>query len=308
MKFKKILALLIPALVAAFFQSCQTSQKAVYSADQLVPKEKSLLWRISGNGLKKPSYLFGTIHMIPRSQLHFSPAVERALSHVKRVAFEIDMREMTNLRTQFGLMTKAMMAGNKTLRDLLSPEDYAFVRSKVDAKGMPMTFLERLKPMFLSTMMGTDENNSTFGGEGMTSMEMEIYGRVKRDHLESAGLETAAFQMALFDSIPYADQAKMLVDGLRDNDHGDNEYDKMVEMYLDQNIDAMNTLINSEGSGMQNFENLLLDNRNRNWSLVMPKLMRQKQTLFAVGAGHLGGEFGVIALLRKLGYKVEAEK
>ncbi|MBK6933189.1 MAG: TraB/GumN family protein [Saprospirales bacterium] len=285
---------------------CRPAQPAVYAPGQFIPAEKALLWKISGNGLKKPSYLLGTIHLIPRDRFRLSDATFDALSDAQRVTFEIDMKEMTNLFTQFNLLTKAFMGGGKTLRDLLSPEDYAFVRQKLDTQGLPASMLERMKPLFLSTMLGSDEQSGLRANSNMTSVEMELYRHVKRRKLPSAGLETATYQMGIFDSIPYAAQAKMLVETLRDSEGSDSDFEQMINLYLQKDINAMEAMMDNTDSGMHQFQDILLHQRNRNWIPVMGRMMREKPTLFAVGAGHLGGGGGVIALLRKAGYRVEA--
>jgi uncharacterized protein YbaP (TraB family) len=304
---KKYWYWLLPALV---WYSCASSKKVTYAPDQLLPAEKSVFWKISGNGLKKPSYLYGTIHLIPKNQFALPRAAGAALENVRRVAFEIDMKEMTNIRTQMALMSKALMSGGKTLKDLLPEEDYAFVKNKMNEKGLPGGMFERMKPMFLSTMFAGDESGEAPGANSaMTSVEMELYRMARRRKLESAGLETAAYQMAIFDSIPYEAQAKMLVETLRNSDSGDGSDDelaKMLELYRNQDINAMQVMIGDADSGMKAYEDILLKNRNRNWIPVMGRFMREAPTLFAVGAGHLGGESGVVALLRKEGYRVEA--
>jgi hypothetical protein len=301
---KKYLFWLLPALVG---YGCTSSKKAVYAPEKIVPTDKSLVWQISGNGLKKPSYLYGTIHLIPKDEFQFPPSAREGLDNVQRVAFEIDMKEMTNLRTQMGLMTKAFMSGGTTLKDLLPAEDYAYVKEKMAEKGLPGGMFERMKPMFLSTLFSTDDDGTSAGS--MTSVEMELYRMSRRRKLESAGLETAAYQMAIFDSIPYEAQAKMLVESLRsteiDQENGEDELSKMLKLYREQDINAMQAMIGDAENGMGGYEDILLNNRNRNWIPVMGRMMREKPTLFAVGAGHLGGESGVVALLRKEGYKVE---
>lgn len=293
--------------------SCTSGGKMAYAPEKIVPTEKSVFWKISGNGLKKPSYLYGTIHLIPKENFSIPAVVQNALGDAKRVAFEIDMKEMTNIRTQMGLITKSFMAGGKTLKDLLSAEDYALVKAKMEEKGLPGGMFERIKPMFLSTMFSSEDDKGTSAASsgGMTSVEMELYGISKRKKLESTGLETAAYQMSIFDSIPYEAQAKMLVDGLRNVDQhadGEGELDTMLKLYHDQDITAMQSMISDVQYGMGNYEDILLNQRNRNWIPVMSRLMREKPTIFAVGAGHLGGENGVVALLRKQGYRVESAR
>ena len=303
---KKILFWLLPVLV---WVSCKSAEKATYTPEQLVPTEKALLWKISGNGLKKPSYLFGTIHIIPKSDYQMTETMRVALDHIKQVAFEIDMKDMTNLKAQLAMISKSFMAGGKTLKDLLPAEDYAFVKQKMSEKGLPGGMFERIKPMFLSMMFSTEEDGGQTSASGdMTSVEMELYKSAKNRGLETAGLETTSYQMSIFDSIPYEVQAKMLVESLRGLDKdkgGENELDKMLEMYRTQDITAMQAMISDEPSGMGDYSDILLHNRNRNWIPVMGRYMHAKPTLFAVGAGHLGGPRGVITLLRKEGYKVE---
>lgn len=296
---------LLPALVGF---GCASSKKAVYPPEQIVPTEKSLVWQVSGNGLKKASYVYGTIHLIPKNEFEFPPAAREALDNVQRVTFEIDMKEMTNLRTQMSLMTKAFMPGGKTLKDLLPADDYAFVKGKMNEKGLSGGLFERLKPMFLSTLFSTDDEGGLTGNSRMTSVEMELYRMARNRKLESAGLETASYQMAIFDSIPYEAQAKMLVESLRSADsseNGEDELSKMLKMYREQDINGMQAMIGDPQSGMGGYEDILLKNRNHNWIPVMGRMMNERPTLFAVGAGHLGGASGVLALLRKEGYRVE---
>lgn len=297
------------AAFAVGLGACKSGSKMTYAPEKIVPTEKSVFWKISGNGLKKPSYLYGTIHLIPKDEFKIPAVVTNALEDSKRVAFEIDMKEMTNIRTQMSLITKSFMAGGKTLKDLLSPEDYALVKSKMEEKGLPAGMFERMKPMFLSTLFSNgDESGAAPDNGGMTSVEMELYRVSRRQKLESTGLETAAYQMSIFDSIPYEAQAKMLVDGLRDtgsDSDGSSELDTMLQMYRDQDITAMQSMISDVQYGMSKYEDILLNQRNRNWIPVMNRLMREKPTIFAVGAGHLGGAGGVVALLRKEGYRVE---
>ncbi len=300
-------------LPLAWLLSCKSTQTAAvsYTPEQLLPAEKSVVWKITGNGLKKPSYLYGTIHMIPKDQYEMPDAIREALDNAKRVTFEIDMKEMTNLRTQFSLMSKAFMAGGKTIKDLLSPEDYDFFKGKLAEKGLPGGMMERMKPLFLSTVFSGDEGGGNSMGNGaITSVEMELYKSTKRRRLETAGLETTSYQMSVFDSIPYEAQAKMLVEGLRateaDSSGSESQLDQLLKLYRAQDINAMQSMISDESAGMAAYEELLLKKRNRNWIAPMSRMMREKPTIFAVGAGHLGGTGGVVALLRKEGYRVEA--
>jgi uncharacterized protein len=307
---KYLFFLLLPLI--GWISACKTPEKkAVYTPENIIPTEKALVWKISGNKLKKPSYLYGTIHVIPKADFALPEPIKTVLPDMKCVTFEIDMAEMTNLVAQFSLLTKAFMANGKKLKDVMPADDYAFVKEKMKERGLPGGMFERIKPMFLSMMFTGGEDGPTSGGSArkMTSVEMELYNAARKRRIASDGLETASYQMSIFDSIPYEIQAKMLVKTLQaDNvaSEGANELDKMLEMYKNQDIQAMQNIVSDDDSGIGPYEDLLLNQRNRNWIPVMGRMMRLKPTLFAVGAGHLGGKEGVIALLRKEGYSVEA--
>ena len=137
------------------------------------------------------------------------------------------------------------------------------------------------------------------------SYEMELYEKAQSGKKEVGGLETMDYQMSLFDSIPYKDQAMMLLDAVRGTSTDSDMFDQTVELYKTQNIEAMVAMIGSaEDGGSMAYEDVLLKNRNQNWIPVMSKMMTTGPVFFAVGAGHLAGEFGVINLLKQKGYKL----
>lgn len=279
----------------------------------IVPKEKSLLWEISGNDLETPSYLYGTIHMIDRKDFFLTEATRQSLDKAKSVVFEINMEDMSNPMAMLPMLMKIMMNGDTTLSDLLTKEEYELVADHFQnsALPLPMSLLERVKPMFLSMldpeqMMSMDPASDS---SGIMSYEVELMQLAQEQEKGMGGLETAEFQMGLFDSIPYKVQAQMLMESIKGGSNKESEQlDQMVEMYKNQDIQAMQNLMKDDSGGIGKYEELLLLSRNRNWIPIMQKMMATGPIFFAVGAGHLGGQEGVIALLRAEGYTVEAVK
>ena len=273
-----------------------------------IPKEKALLWKISGKDLTTPSYLYGTIHMIDKKDFFLTDATKQAVKDVKMLTFEINMDDMTNMGAQLALLSKAFMADNKSLKDLLTEEEYLMVKNHFEENvGIPIFLFERVKPMFLTVLADMDMSSGGGMATGeIVSYEMELMEMGKADKKLMGGLETAEFQMSMFDSIPYEVQAKMLVDAINAGESGDEQFEQMVQLYKDQDIQGMQTMFQSEEGGLEGYEDLLLVMRNKNWIPIMGEQMKQMPTMFAVGAGHLGGRSGVIALLREEGYTVEA--
>lgn len=276
-------------------------------------EENSLLWEITGPGLKEASYLFGTIHMIPAEDFILNEATLKAFERAETITFEIDTEEMSNPAALFSMMGKMYMANDTSLSDLLNKEEYQLVADHFDKIGMPLSFLRRIKPMFLSVLVSEDLKNFQTGqGDKIMSYELELTRMAKEAEKDIRGLETMEYQMSLFDSIPYRAQARMLIEAVKaeqalkdgDAESDDLSFDRMVALYKNQDIIAMQEL-GDEEEGLAGYEDILLNNRNRNWIGGMTQQMKESATFFAVGAGHLAGEAGVIALLRANGYQLK---
>jgi len=297
-------------LSVLFIFSCKGTKETV--AKTTTPKvenydlENALLWEIDGNGLTEPSYLFGTIHMIEAESFYWPEGTLAAFDDSENVAFEVDLDDMFDMGSMMGLLQTAFMKDNAKLSDFYTDEEWKEVEGHFEGMGLPMMFLEKIKPMFLTVFASGDvEMGQGFGeGSGIKSYEMELYTLSQDSGKDVDGLETMEFQMSVFDSIPYQDQADMLLQTIQSGGEGDASFDAMIEMYVNQDINKMVSMM-SEEEGIEGFEDILLYQRNRNWIPVMAKKMTQAQTFFAVGAGHLGGKDGVIDLLKKEGYKLK---
>ncbi len=303
---KHLLALLF-VIFTSFTAAFAQADTAVADASAFAPSpdENSLLWKINGKDLKTSSYLYGTIHIIGKDDFFLTDSTRAAIDRAKLVTFEINMDDMMNLSSQFSLLMNSFMSDNKTLQDLLSKEDYQLVKAHFDKKGLPLFLFERMKPMFLTVFADMDINPGSMGSSDadMVSYELQINEIAKEQGKEIGGLETAEYQMSMFDSIPYEDQAKMLVETIKSSNTGEQDFRQMIEMYKNQDIYGMVAMM-GESQSLGGYESLLLETRNKNWIPVMVEMMREQPVFFAVGAGHLGGAWGVVALLRKEGYQV----
>lgn len=302
-RFKNILFLSLFLFVLPF-TSCKTAKQST-SIDQSL--EKALLWELTGPGISKPSFLYGTIHLIDSKDYFLPKGTLTALDQVKKIVFEIDMKEMNDMSAMMGIMGKIFMKDNKTLKDLLSEQDYKYVSGYFQKKGLPIMMIEKMKPMFLTALTYGDLEPGSLANSGMKSYEMELMKIAENSGKETGGLETIDFQLSLFDEIPYDAQAVMLVDAIKSSEgtKEDSQMNDMIKMYLDQDINAMVAMIGEEDKKAEGFEDKLLTKRNENWIPLIIEGAKKSQTFYAVGAGHLGGPKGVINLLRKQGIKVK---
>lgn len=260
--------------------------------------DHTLLWKISGNGLQQPSYLFGTMHLLCADNITLGSHLTGIIQQSAQVYFELDLDNMVEM---MGALQYIKMNGGKKLADLLTPDDYKKVKEYFTrTPGMiPFEMMETFKPYFISSLIA-EQQMTCAKKEGM---EEAIMHEAKRYHKEIKGLETMAFQAGVFDSIPYAQQAQELVKSIDSTGSNNRQTDELMAMYKEQDLDKIEAMTMNE-EGIAGFTNLLLYNRNADWVRKMNPIMSGNAVLFAVGAAHLPGEKGVIALLRRNGYTV----
>lgn len=263
----------------------------------------TLLWKISGKGLSAPSYLFGTMHIVCPDDLILSPTLESAINNTNQTYMELDMDDMGEMMGMFKIL---QMKGEKKLKDLLTPEEYDKVKKFFATAKTPIPFamMEGYKPMLISSII-FQQLMDCGATEGMEALIMK---KVKTNGKEIYGLETAAFQGSIFDSIPYELQAKELVKSIDSLESNKKMVNDMLEVYRKQDMVKLEKMLLESDPTIAAYSDLLLYERNRNWVSKIPAIIKDKPTLFAVGAGHLVGDKGVVELLRKEGYKVEAMK
>ncbi len=281
--------------------SCSTSKTISYK-----PLEKSLLWEITSKEQIKPSYLFGTIHLIPTKDYFWTDKMEKAFQGCDVVVFELDMNEMNDMSKMLGMMQHLFMQGDTTLADLLTKSDYDKLAAKMQNMGLPLFMFDRMKPFFLTTFLSDDFSVGNIQDGAMKSYELELTEKANQSGKAVSGLETIEFQASIFDKIPYKEQAKMLSQMLNDSsdETQDISLNQLVDLYKNQDIQRLLDYMQSDQSGMDSFQDDLVNTRNQQWIQPMTDKMNRQTVFFAVGAGHLPGEQGVIHLLRKQGYKV----
>jgi uncharacterized protein YbaP (TraB family) len=259
----------------------------------------TLLWQVTGKDLKKPTYIFGTMHILCADDATLSNGLKTAIKNCDEIYFEIDMTDMTGMLNAMKFM---QMNNDKKLSDLLSTEEYDKVKNYFSkhASMMPFSMLERFKPMLIGSLI--EENDLPC--KSTNGMEFVIMKEAREENKKISGLETAAFQASLFDSIPYKDQALDLVKYIDSSDEYRKMTDTLAQAYKDQDLNKIELLTSKEDPGTSNYMDLLLYGRNRNWAGLLKNLMPEKSLLIAVGAGHLPGEQGLLNLLRKSGYMV----
>jgi len=261
--------------------------------------KNTLLWEVSGKGLNHPGFLFGTFHLMCKGDINFSSQLKEAVKASDEMYMELDMDDPSIL---LGGMLYMNMTGGKKLSDLYTPEEYKKLQAYfTDSLNMPMMLLQRAKPYFLVALLYPKMINCP----SLAGVEEELLRIAKENKKEIKGLETMQFQASVFDSIPYEWQAKELLKNIDSFSFYKKEFDEMILLYKNQQLDSMQNMLAKSEFGAEKYEDLLLKDRNKRWVEELKEIMKNKSVFVAVGAGHLTGEYGLISLLKKEGYTVE---
>ena len=227
--------------------------------------------------------------------------LKNAFAETNQLALEVDMDD-PNMQTK--MMQGMMMTDGKTMKGILSEEDFSklsvFFKENT---GMNLDMFNTIKPFAVTAMLISKLIPCTPPG----SYEVEFMKIAKEQNEEVQGLETIEYQMGVFDSIPYKDQlddlVKMAIEGLEESK---SEFIKISELHSNEDIEGLLKIMSESDDMTAKFKDELLDRRNQNWIPVIQEMSKQMPTFFGVGAMHLPGDKGVIKLLRKKGYTVEA--
>jgi uncharacterized protein YbaP (TraB family) len=261
----------------------------------------SLLWKVSGKNLNKPSYIFGTIHAICKEDYFFTPKMQEALESSKKLVLEVDLSD-PNATTS--LQSHLMLPEGQQLRDYFDhEEEYQLFAAQVKTQhDIDIEFFSRFKPFMLISMLTMKSQSCA-----TESYEMSLMKLASQKNIEVDGLESSLSQLEIFDRMPKQDIKNMLISTVQATDSTTNEFTNMIHFYKDQNVEALYKLITSSPD-IAGHEAELISGRNIKWMNKLLFEMKDQTCFVAVGAGHLGGKKGLLQLLRNEGYTLEAVK
>ncbi|MDH6355582.1 uncharacterized protein YbaP (TraB family) [Dysgonomonas sp. PH5-45] len=274
----------------------------------------ALLWRISGNGLSRPSYIMGTHHFAPIGSLNRIAGLQDALAESEQVVGELLESDMENLKDQF--VDKIVLPAGYSYRTMLTEEEYNLLDEYLTTKvGLGMEQMSLMKPAFIAIMCAEQMNmaaNPEFDLSVHEDMDTYFQQIAIRDGKSVVALETVDEQMhVLFENGSYQEQAKSLVCTIQNLDYSISMIKEMDAYYEAGNLTALFGLIDDphDPCPMSREEkNMLNKDRNRKWLQKLPRIMAHKPSFIAVGCLHLAGKDGLLYNLHKQGYLVEPVK
>jgi len=260
--------------------------------------QNSLLWEISGNGLSQPSYIYGTIHQIAKSDFVVRKEIDSVFDLCKQVAFEIKLDDTTLLSTYRNWI---YLPEGKTLRDYCTEEEYSILKNYLSDHGQTdIESIKYQKPFVLAQMQTSDYVT----GE-TASYELYFFDRLTQNNIPLFGLETMQNELDVFDSMPYDHQIDMVLGAIDSTRNMQVLWTDLITAYKKEDLDALYGILLVASPELMAYENLFISGRNANWIPVVENLIMENTTFIAVGAAHLPGAKGILQLLENKGYSLK---
>lgn len=280
--------------------AAQPSPQVATAAEAQAPAEpRPALWKVAD--ADTTIYLFGTIHALPAGLTWFDGRVADAFARSQELVTEIAGGQDEDL--QAIVLDKAMLPAGKSLRSLLTAEDGRDYEAALQTQGLPAQAFDPFEPWYaavgLSTLpmlkSGYDRNNG---------VEARLEAEAKARALPHTGLETAAYQLGLFDALPLDVQTRYLNEVVDNLPTLQADLGKMIVAWKTGDAEELARLMNAAEDDPA-LVDALLTNRNRAWAGWIDHRLTQPGTVFvAVGAGHLAGKGSVQEFLASQGHPV----
>lgn len=268
-----------------------------------------LLWKVSGNGAQKDSYIFGTHHVAPASMIDAVKGLRDAISSCDTVYGEVASDEMMDPAIQQSLVGMMMAPSDSTLTAILSPSQQDSVNAvlaKYSGGQLSLAQVAMLKPAALITQLAMLQAKVAFPDfDPQAQLDMTVQSIAHNLGKPSRGFETLLWQSQLLFGEPISKQLSDMMEAIAKDDRAAEFAHKLAAAYLSQDLAAVNALFTDPEMGMTGKDlDRMVNERNIAWSKILIGLLPTSAILVCVGAGHLPGENGLINLLRGAGFTV----
>lgn len=274
--------------------------------------QAQMLWRVSGNGAKGESYLFGTHHIAPSSMMDSIKALKPSIEKADAVYGEIDMAGMETPEAQQQLMLRLQAPADSTLSRLLTPaqiDSLDNVLGLLSGGMLKATMIDAVKPSVAGVQIATLISVKEFPGfNPQQQLDQMIQAYARSHNKPIRGFETMEEQMTLLYDKPLVKQAEELMETVRNIDSETEKTKRLAASYAVQDFKDLEKMFEEEETESPEKMDELLYSRNRAWMKAIQPQIAKGSMFIAVGAGHLVGEQGLVNQLRKAGFTVEPVK
>jgi uncharacterized protein YbaP (TraB family) len=292
-------------LVGLTICAAAVAAAATVSAQSAPAQGKSFLWKVQSG--TKLVYLAGSVHALSPDVYPLSPAFERAFAASDTLVEEIDMAEAESLAIAPTILAKGMYLDGRRFDSVVSKDTAAMVTARLKESGMPAEMFMAMKPWMVMLMVSALEAQKA-GLDTNLGLDKHFYDRAKTAGKTIIGLETAESQIDRLDKMPDTLQEQLLRSSLSEMETTRNSLKEIVAGWRRGDHAALEKMLLGDFTEYPAAYRSLLVERNNNWiPQIDACLARPKPCLVVVGAAHLVGPDGLLAIMQRKGYRIEQQ-
>lgn len=298
-------------ILAAMKSDAPGDHRRIMAEAEATPNGQALFWRIERPG-RPPSFLLGTIHVTDPRVLRLPDRIATAAAKAGTVVLEaIDLNEQRIGIAMASLGTEMFFTDGRSLANFLTPGESAKISTLLRERGLPADFASAVKPWFVSVFLALPMCEQLRAAAGLESLDQHLETMARKRGAKLIGLETIEEQFRAMAGIPLAAQVAWLKASLKLYDRTNDSLETMIRLYLGRRIGAIwpltRVMIANERlakAGIRDFQHALITVRNQRMRQRLGPILDKGGAFVGVGALHLGGAEGLVALLRQDGYRV----
>ena len=266
---------------------------------------RNFIWKVTGR--QSVVYLVGSVHALSADYYPLSPVFDAAFKDSDLLVEEVNLGEMSSPATQMALLMRGMLPPGQSLEQILSAATLARVNKFVGDLGVPIEPLKRFKPWMLAIALeGIELQKAGFDPE--LGLDKHFYDLAQSQSKAVQGLETAEYQISRFDQMTNDQQDRFLAETLKELESHKANVDMLAKAWKSGDVSTVERLVLQDLKSDPVMYRRLLVDRNRNWlPLIESFFNRRGHTFVVVGAAHLVGPDGLLAMLRSRGHLVEQQ-
>lgn len=275
---------------------------AIWPAPPALAADEPAIWEYQGT--RGTIRLLGSVHLLRRQDYPLPASIDRAYQQADTLVMEVDLDDLDPLGAQMLMVNLSMLQDGRTLGDVMGSADYRKARRRASELGVDLQMLERVEPWFAAlTIMNLQLLK--LGFDPQIGLEQHLSGKARRDGKQVIGLETLEFQLGIFDAMPLRTQSRLLLQTLDEAATIETQMATLVSAWRRGDSARLAREMGRNFEGYPDVYRKLVSDRNRSWVRQIQELgASEGNYLVVVGALHLVGEDGVIALLQDRGGKI----
>jgi uncharacterized protein YbaP (TraB family) len=287
------------------FYAAVTIAVLVASGAAAQTRGRSFLWKVqSGNNVM---YLAGSVHALTADAYPLNPAYQRAFDASSALVEEIDLAEADPLAGGLGLLAKGMYQDGRTFSSVVSRETAALVERKLQNTPLAIDLIQPMKPWMVMLMLEALGSQAA-GLDPRIGLDKHFYDLANSNGKQVIGLETAESQVDRFDKMPERMQEQMLRSELAEMETEQTSLRALLTAWQTGDAAAIEKMLLGSFSDNPAAYNSLITERNRNWMPQLETCLKRSSPCFVVvGAAHVVGPQGLLAMLQQRGYRTEQQ-